>query len=87
MSTNKVNITLSIIVLIFTIFGFVWLFSLASTKNIDTNDIDARYQKVAIDGIKKDIMDLLSERQNASGMPIPEPTNKMGKEDPFSSSN
>ncbi len=85
MNSNKINVTLSAIILFFTVFGFVWLFASASVKNTDTTQIDTKYKTVDITSIKKDITDLLAERQNAGGMPIPSPTSKMGKENPFSS--
>jgi len=85
MNSNKIYSTLSFIILGLTIFGFIWLIAVANTKTAVTSFVDVRYQTVEIESIKKDVTDLLSGRQNVSGMPIPEPSNKMGKDNPFSS--
>ncbi len=86
MTSNKANVTLCGIVLGLTIFAFVWLFATANVATTNTSEIAEKYKTVEIDSINQDIMDLLSERQNVSGMPIPEPTSKMGKDNPFSPS-
>ena len=82
--SNKTATSLSLVILVATIFGFIWLFAVANTSSTSVATVDAKYQTVDLGSIKKDITDVLAERQNVSGMPISEPVNKMGKENPFS---
>ena len=87
MSTNRFAKIFIIFWPVLTGFGFLWLIASAQSGKIDSTEISDKYKPVEIESIKKQAVDLLSERQNVSGMPIPVPVQKEGKENPFSTNN
>lgn len=62
--------------------GFYWLWMQSSNFTVQTVIADDM-RPVEIDSVKNQAVLLLSGLNNVSGMPIPTPTNKMGKANPF----
>ena len=83
MNTSKFVSIFSTFFLILTIVCFTYLFIQVRTKAPDAREVNDKYKTVEIESIKNDALNLLSERQNVSGIPIPQPIQKMGKSNPF----
>ncbi len=84
MNTNKFVSIFATFFLILTVAGFAYLGFMLNIKTPDQTEINEKYKTVEIESIKNDALNLLSERQNVSGIPISEPAQKMGKSNPFS---
>jgi hypothetical protein len=80
---NKtIGLIASLIFALATIGGFYWLWTLSKDFTIKTTVADDM-RPVEIDTVKDQAVSLLAGLNNVSGMPIPTPTNKMGKTNPF----
>lgn len=83
MKRGILNLIASILFLIIVVFGYYYLWNLNSNRYFQTYD-SSKYLPVNISDIKDQAEAVVKERQNFSGIPIPTPTDKVGKTNPFS---
>ena len=80
---NKtIGLFLSLFFALATVGGFYWLWAQSKNFTIKTTPA-ADMQAVEIESVKTEAVSLLSGLNNVVGMPIPVPTSKMGKANPF----
>ncbi|MEI6498700.1 MAG: hypothetical protein WCO23_01930 [bacterium] len=87
MNTNKFISIFSSFFMILAIIGFAYLATQIIMKAPDEKVINDKYKTVEIESIKNDALNMLSERQNVSGIPLTVPLQKMGKSNPFAGIN
>jgi hypothetical protein len=80
---NKlISLILSLVFALATVGGFYWLWT--QSKNFTVRAVIAENMKpVEIETVKTKAVSLLAGLNNVGGMPIPVPTSKMGKANPF----
>ena len=80
---NKlIGLILGLVFFLATAGGFYWLWLQSKNFTVKTTVAD-NMKPIEIDSVKNQAVLLLSGLNNVSGMPIPVPTNKMGKVNPF----
>jgi hypothetical protein len=87
MNTNKFVTIFSSFFLALTVAGFAYLAIQLRVTPPNANEVNDKYKTVEIESIKNDALNLLSERQNVSGIPLTIPVQKMGKNNPFAGIN
>ena len=74
----------SLIVLIGTVAGFYWLWNSAQPVTVTNTEVDQKYQKIEISGLKTDAESLIANKQNAGNLPVLAPTaDQIGRDNPF----
>ncbi|MCL5410322.1 MAG: hypothetical protein M1324_00500 [Patescibacteria group bacterium] len=83
MNTKTISVVASIVFAVLVVGGFfaLWTMSKSYPQNLPVSD---DLKPIEIDSVKKDAENVLSNLEKNSDIPIPVPTNKMGKENPFS---
>lgn len=85
MKRGTLNIIVALIFLLAVGAGYYFIWSGARSASEGTVvSITPSYKPVDISGIKSQAEKLIQSRQNNAGIPIPTPTEKLGKPDPFS---
>lgn len=85
MKRGTLNIIASLIFLLVAGVGYYFIWSGAHSASEGTSvSIAPSYTPVDISGIKTQAEKLIQSRENNAGIPIPVPTEKLGKPDPFS---
>lgn len=83
MNTKTIGVVASIIFAVLVVGGYFVLWTMAQSYPQDLPVAD-NLNPIEIDSVKKDAENVLNGLQKVSDMPIPVPTNKLGKENPFS---
>lgn len=85
MKRGTLNIIISLIFLLAVGAGYYFIWSGARSASQGTTvSATVSYTPVDVSGIKAQAEKLVQSRQNNAGIPIPAPTGKLGKTDPFS---
>lgn len=82
MNSKSLGTIGSLVLLILTIGGFAWLwfiFKAPIAKEADLSNL----KKVEISTVKRSAEELLNNKEKNSDIPIKTPTEKMGRENPF----
>jgi len=82
MNIRAIGVIASLIFLIGTIGGFYWVWSQTKIFTVDST-VASNLKPVEIASTKTEAINLLSGLQKFSDIPIPVPTEKMGKANPF----
>ncbi len=84
MKKSSLSLIGSVFFLIVIIASFysIWRSS-SDSKQTSNKAFVSSYAPVDISGIKNQAIKIISKYQNNSGIPIPTPTDKMGRENPF----
>lgn len=82
MNMRIINLVLSVIFATTTIAMFYWLWTLTGTVSTEFA-VAENLKPIEIESIKKEANTLLEGLSKVSDMPIPTPTEKMGKTNPF----
>ena len=82
MKRGTLNLLLSLAFLFIVIgsFYFVWK---SASQNAQPVIVSTTYQTVDVSDIKNQADKLIKTRENNAGIPIPTPTEKLGKPNPF----
>ena len=62
---------------------FYWLYSTTSKGAAPATTTSSSYSVVEIESVKTEAVDILSGLENKSGIPVPTPTDKMGRVNPY----
>lgn len=73
------------IILTLTILAVIWLWFLTPKPEVDLYRTKDDLTPVSISGLETKAKKAIEGLKNNSGIPIPEPTGKMGRPDPFAS--
>lgn len=85
MKRGTLNVIVSLVFLLAVAACYYFIWSGARNALETTSvDISVNYTPVDVSDIKNQAQTLIQSRQNNAGIPIPEPTQKLGKTDPFS---
>lgn len=85
MKRGTLNLVVSLVFLLAVAAGYYFIWSSAKSGSSGTTvDIVTSYTPVDVSGIKTQAEKLIQSRENNAGIPIPTPTDKLGKTDPFS---
>lgn len=83
-SSKTLGLIVSVILLVATIGGYVWLWISAQPGEISNSVADQTYQVVSIDNVETDAKALVKDKANQGKLPITAPTSdKIGRENPF----
>lgn len=82
MKMKTISLIASLIFIIVTLGAFYWLWTIANDLKID-KAVAENLKLVEIESVKKEATTLLSDLEKNSDIPIPVPTEKMGRENPF----
>jgi flagellar basal body-associated protein FliL len=63
--------------------AFYWLWTTSKSEATSKGVLDSSYSAVEIDSVKKEAVDILSTLENKAAIPIPTPTDKMGRTNPY----
>ncbi|MFA7244442.1 MAG: hypothetical protein WC080_04095 [Patescibacteria group bacterium] len=80
MKKRTFNLILSLIFLTIAIVGFYMIWKNNSSISVQNT---ASYITLDISGVKDEAETLVQGRENNAGIPLPDPTTKMGKANPF----
>lgn len=82
MNTKIINLVVSLVFAVITVGAFFWLWRISTNFVVDTAVAD-NLKPVEINTVKNDATSILSGLSNTASIPIPTPTEKMGKANPF----
>lgn len=83
--SDKAMIIFSVALLALVISLFAWMWFGGSKFRADTYKATQNLQPVSVAGLETRAKTLLDGLKNNSGIPVPEPTAKEGRADPFAS--
>lgn len=83
MKKSTLELVVGVLILVATIGTFAYLVLKSVNTGKDLASTSQIYTPVDISGLKTQATKLISERSNNAGLPIPVPTEKMGKANPF----
>ena len=84
MSKNSIGLFVSLAFALLTAGGFYWLWTTSKTDTTTTTvATTSTYTVVEIESVKKEAADILSGLENKASIPIPIPTEKMGRVNPY----
>ena len=81
--SEKAMFIVSVSLMVLVLGGFAWAWFGTTRPGIDQYASTANLEPVSISGVESKAKTLLEGLKNNSGIPIPEPTAKMGRPDPF----
>ena len=85
-TSKTLGLIVSVIVLVATIGGYLWLWTSAQPGEVSNSAIDQTYQVVSIDKVETDAKALVKDKENQGKLPVQVPTSdKIGRENPFAS--
>jgi len=79
---KNISLIASLVFIIATLGAFYWLWTMANNYEVDKT-VAENLKPVEIESVKKEATTLLSDLEKNSDIPIPVPTEKMGRENPF----
>lgn len=82
MNSRMVSLLGSIFFMALTVGIFVWLWSTTNINNASLA-VPENLKPVEIESVKAEAETLIQDLTNNAGLPIPVPTGKMGRENPF----
>jgi len=82
MKRNTIATITALLFAVATAGGFYWLWTISKT-GVSTASPDTTYAIVEIESVKTEATNILTGLENIAGIPIPVPTAKMGKTNPF----
>jgi hypothetical protein len=83
--SNKTFLVSGFVMMIVVLASFAWVWFKTPRPDESIYRTSANLQIPDISGIEKRASSLLEGMTNSGGIPIPTPTEKMGREDPFAS--
>jgi hypothetical protein len=81
--SDKAMLIVSVSLMVLVLAGFAWVWFGTARPGVDQFTSTADLEPVSISGVESKAKTLLDGLKNNSGIPIPEPTAKMGRPDPF----
>jgi hypothetical protein len=84
MNKKSIGLIVSLVFALATAGGFYWLWT-TSKADVSGTPIatTSTYTVVEIESVKKEAVDILSGLENKASIPIPTPTEKMGRVNPY----
>ena len=84
MSKTNIGLIISVVFALATAGGFYWLWTTSKTEVEGVVPATtSTYTIVEIESVKKEAVDILAGLENKAGIPIPIPTEKMGRPNPY----
>ena len=88
MNKRSIGLIISLVFALATAGGFYWLWTTSktdasTTSTTTTSATSTSYTIVEIESVKKEAVDILTGLENKASIPIPVPTDKMGRANPF----
>ncbi len=83
--SDKAMLMVSLALLVLIIVTFVWMWFWPSRPPVASFKTSDNLQPISVAGLETRAQKILEGLKNNSGIPIPEPTSKEGRDDPFAS--
>lgn len=85
MKKKTLGLIASLIFALATVGGYYWLWTVSLNAEVTPSSVatTSTYAVVEIESVKKEAVDILNGLENRGNIPIPVPTEKMGRPNPY----